>query len=478
MLGGLAALYFAAGKFGLMLAFFHPSASPVWPPTGLALAAVLLLGYRVWPAVLVGAYLVNVTTAGSVATSIGIATGNTLEAVVGAYLVNRFASGRDAFDRPEDVFKWALLAAMISTLVSATFGVTTLCLGGVASWASYGPIWLTWWLGNAAGALIVAPLVLLWARNPRLRWNRKQFWEAALLLLAVCVIGLIVFGEVAPFQDRNPPLTFLCIPPVVWAAYRFGQREAVTASFLLSAFAVSATLRGVGAFAGDSPNESLLLLQAFMGVITVMAMTLAASVSERKRFEMQLTHLADHDSLTDLLSRRRFEAELWQHLAEAKRYGTRGSLLYLDLDEFKLINDRLGHETGDKLLVALAALLRGRLRTSDLLARVGGDEFAIALPHTGGDQAQALAEQLIEAIGSHPFQAAGRPVTITVSIGIALFPEDGVTVDELLAHADAAMYRAKRAGGNRFHAYAPDADRLDRSEMQPGAAGSVREALE
>jgi integral membrane sensor domain MASE1 len=88
-----------------MLAFFHPSASPVWPPTGLALAAVLLLGYRVWPAVLVGAYLVNVTTAGSIATSIGIATGNTLEAVVGAYLVNRFANGRDAFDRPEDVFK-------------------------------------------------------------------------------------------------------------------------------------------------------------------------------------------------------------------------------------------------------------------------------------------------------------------------------------------------------------------------------------
>jgi integral membrane sensor domain MASE1 len=150
VLAGLAALYFAAGKLGLMLAYLHPSASPVWPPTGLALAAVLLLGYRVWPAVLVGAYFVNVTTAGSIATSIGIATGNTLEALVGAYLVNRFANGRDAFDRPEDVFKWALLAAMISTVVSATFGVTSLCLGGVASWASYGAIWLTWWLGDAA----------------------------------------------------------------------------------------------------------------------------------------------------------------------------------------------------------------------------------------------------------------------------------------------------------------------------------------
>jgi diguanylate cyclase (GGDEF)-like protein len=287
-----------------------------------------------------------------------------------------------------------------------------------------------------------------------------------------------VFGGVAPFEDKSPTLTFLCIPPVVWAAYRFGQRKAVTVSFLLSAIAVWATLRGVGAFAGDSPNESLLLLQAFMGVITVMAMALAASVLQRRRFETELAHLADHDSLTDVLSRRRFQGELWQHLAEAKRYGTRGSLLFLDLDEFKLINDRLGHETGDKLLVALAALLRGRLRASDLLARLGGDEFTIVLPHTGRDQAQALAEHLVEAIRSHTFQAAGRAVTITVSIGIALFPEDGVTVDELLARADAAMYQAKRAGGDRFRIYTPDADRLDRPEMQPGAAGNVREALE
>jgi diguanylate cyclase (GGDEF)-like protein len=456
VLAALAAVYFAAGKFGLMLAFLHPNASPVWPPTGLALAAVLLLGPRVWPAVLVGAYLVNVTTAGSVATSIGIATGNTLEALVGGYLVSRFANGSAAFDRPEDVFKWALLAALLSTVVSATFGVTTLCLGDVASWENYGSIWLTWWLGNAAGALIVGPLVLLWARDPRLRWNHRQFVEAALLLLALGAMGLIVFGGVALFEDRNPPLTFLCIPPLIWAAYRFGQREAATASFLLSALAIWGTLSGVGAFAGDSPNDSLVLLQAFVGVIAMMAMTLAASVAQHRRVEAELAHLAEHDSLTDLLNRRRFQADLSQHLAEAKRYGTRGSLLFLDLDEFKAINDRLGHIAGDKLLVAIAALLRGRLRESDLLARLGGDEFAMILPYTRGDQALALAEQLVEAIRRHPFQAAGQPVPITATIGVALFPEDGLTVDQLLARADAAMYEAKRLGRNASRLYAPE----------------------
>src|SRR6184192_4115850 len=122
----LAAVYFVAGKLGLRLAFVHVSATAVWPHTGIAIAAFLILGLRAWPAILAGAFLVNLTTAGSLATSIGLGIGNTLEGVVGAYLVNRFAGGRNAFERAPDVFKFALVAAMLSTTVSATVGVTTL----------------------------------------------------------------------------------------------------------------------------------------------------------------------------------------------------------------------------------------------------------------------------------------------------------------------------------------------------------------
>ncbi len=163
----LAAIYFVCGKLGLMLAFVNVSASAVWPPSGLALAAALVLGYRVWPAVFLGAFLVNITTAGSLATSVGIATGNTLEALIGAYLVNRFANGRHAFNRAQDVFRLAFLAGMLSTGVSATFGVTSLSLGGFSSWSEYGRVWLTWWLGDAAGVLIVAPVALLWYLQPQ-----------------------------------------------------------------------------------------------------------------------------------------------------------------------------------------------------------------------------------------------------------------------------------------------------------------------
>src|SRR5882762_9678538 len=179
----VAAVYLVAGKLGLTLAFVHPSATAVWPPTGITLAAFLILGYRVWPGVFLGAFLVNATTAGSSGTSVGIATGNTLEGLCGAYLVKRFAGGRNAFDRPENIFRFVGLAGMASPVVSATIGVTSLSLAGYANWSNYGYIWWTWWLGDAGGNLIVAPLLVLWSVRPRTGWNRRVWLEAILLLL-------------------------------------------------------------------------------------------------------------------------------------------------------------------------------------------------------------------------------------------------------------------------------------------------------
>ncbi|OLC37661.1 MAG: hypothetical protein AUH81_05845 [Candidatus Rokubacteria bacterium 13_1_40CM_4_69_5] len=289
----LAAAYVVAGKLGLKLAFVHASATAVWPPTGIALAAFLVRGYHVWPSILLGAFLVNVTTAGSVATSMGIAAGNTLEGVVGAYLVNRFANGPRALGRPRDIFKFALLAGIVSTTVSATIGVTSLTLGGFANWATYGSIWWTWWLGDAAGALIVAPLLLVWSANRRWRWPRDQGWEALLLVLSLLLVGQVVFGGWLPIGANNSPLEFLCIPFLVWVAFRFGQREAATASAALSGLALWGTLHGFGPFARGTPNESLLLLQAFMGTISVTTVAVAAVVAERRAAEKQQEGLID-----------------------------------------------------------------------------------------------------------------------------------------------------------------------------------------
>jgi two-component system sensor kinase FixL len=287
VIGLLTLVYFIAGKFGLMLASLHASASPVWPPAGIALAALLLLGYRAWPAIFVGAFLVNVTTAGNVATSLAIASGNTLEALCGAWLVNRFAGGTTAFDRPQGVVKFAL-AAVVSTIISPVFGVTSLALGGFVDWANFGAIWLTWWLGDTTGDLLIAPLIILWSIASKWRWNRREAVEVGILLLLLVVLSEAVFGGWLTISARNYPIAFISGPIVIWTAFRFTQRETATSIFILSAIAIWGALHGFGPFVGETENQSLLGLQSWTAVLTITAMALSAGMAERGRAEEAL----------------------------------------------------------------------------------------------------------------------------------------------------------------------------------------------
>jgi two-component system, LuxR family, sensor kinase FixL len=287
MIGLLTLVYFIAGKFGLMLASLHASASPVWPPAGIALAALLLLGYRAWPAIFVGAFLVNVSTAGNVVTSLAVASGNTLEAVCGAWLVNRFAGGTTVFDRPQGVFKFAL-AAVVSTIISPAFGVTSLALAGFADWTNYGAIWLTWWLGDTTGDLLIAPLIILWGSASKRHWNRREAVEVGILSLLLFVLSEAVFGGWLTISARNYPIAFICGSIVIWTAFRFTQRETSTGIFILSAVAIWGTLHGFGPFVGETENQSLVALQSWTAVLTITAMALSAGMAERRRGEEAL----------------------------------------------------------------------------------------------------------------------------------------------------------------------------------------------
>jgi signal transduction histidine kinase len=294
ILAAVTAVYVAAGRLGLSLAIVHTSASAVWPPTGIALAALLVFGLRVWPAILVGAFLVNSATEVGPAASLAIAIGNTLEGVVGARLALRFAGGPHAFDRTRDVFRFLLLAGFVATAISPTIGVTSLCLGGLARWSEYAVVWTTWWLGDAGGAVVVAPALILWARNPRPGWSGWQAVEAGLALVATVLVGSVVFGAFLLPADGRHPLTFLCLPLTIWTAFRFGPRETATAVLLLSVIAVEATLRGDGYSPGRGENESLLLLQLFMSTVAVTSLGLAAVVEERRRaLETSRRHAAE-----------------------------------------------------------------------------------------------------------------------------------------------------------------------------------------
>src|SRR5262245_21565375 len=282
----LTLVYFIAGKFGLMLASLQANVSPVWPPAGIALATLLVLGYRAWPAIFVGAFLVNVTTAGNVATSLAVASGNTLEAVCGAWLVNRFAGGTTVFDRPQGVFKFAL-AAMVSTIISPSFGATSLALAGFADWTNYGAIWLTWWLGDTTGNFLIAPLIILWSITSKRRWKTREAVEAGIVLLLLFVLcGAIFCGWLTISRGNYPFPTVIFGPIVIWTAFRFAQRETATGIFILSAFAIwGTTMCGFGPFVMQTENQSLLALQSWTAVLTITAMALSAAMAERRRAE-------------------------------------------------------------------------------------------------------------------------------------------------------------------------------------------------
>src|SRR5438067_1798247 len=292
-IGALTLIYIIAGKLALLLAFLNKSASPVWPPAGLALAALLVLGYRVWPAIFVGAFVVNFWTTPNVLVSLGIASGNTLEALCGALLVNRLAGGARVFDRPQDVFKFAL-AAIISTTLSPSLGVSSLAAGGFAQWSNYWPIWATWWLGDASGVLIFTPLLLLWSVPSSHRtWNQNQVLEVSVLLLLLIFLAETVFGGWFPISAHNYPISFICGPIVIWMAFRFTPRETATAIFILSAIAIWGTLHGFGPFILRTENQSLLMLQAWTAALTITAMAIAAAIAERNRAQAAIEQQKD-----------------------------------------------------------------------------------------------------------------------------------------------------------------------------------------
>jgi diguanylate cyclase (GGDEF)-like protein len=443
---GLALAYFIVGKLGLKLAFLDASASAVWPCTGIALAALLIFGYRVWPAIFVGAFLVNFTTAGTILTSVSIATGNTLEAVVGCYLVTRFAAGRNAFQRSQNIFKFVLLAGMVGTAISASIGSATLVLAHLAEPSRDLSIWLTWWLGDGVGALVVTPLLLLWVENPSRNWSRQQIIELTLLFFGLIATTWFVFGYGFHNVVKNYPFEYLCFPFLVWAAFRFGRRKAATAICVLALVATWGTVNGYGPFVRISQNASLLLLQSFMAIVAVTTMVLAAETTAHKHAEEHVRQLAESDPLTGLANYRRLVEALDSEIKRYSRSHSPFAIVLLDLDHLKKINDSRGHLVGSRALCRLADILRLHSREIDLAARYGGDEFVLVLPETTTQSALLVAQRISDRLRNE-----SEDPPLSVSTGVAMYPFDGTTLDELLIAADRALYSDKSSTKAKFH---------------------------
>jgi diguanylate cyclase (GGDEF)-like protein len=446
---GLAAVYYVAAKLGLRFAYINSSVTTVWPPAGIALAAFVLLGHRVWPAILGAAFLANFTTTGAVLPSIGIALGNTAEGLLGAYLVNRFAHGGRVLDRVRDIIRFTALAALLSTTVSASIGIVSLSLGGLLSWHDAPRVWLTWWLGDAVGDIVIAPALILWIGvklGPR--WSRTKVIEAIALTAVVVLVTLALFGGL--FPPRHYPLTVLLWPMIIWVAFRFSPREAATAILIVSGIAIVRTLHGFGPFSMYSQNEALILLQVWTGITAATSLVLAAVVAAQRDIQGTWRELAVTDPLTGLANHRQLVQALEAEIKRSRRTAQPLAVVLLDLDGLKQINDRHGHLAGSLAIRRVAEALLGSCRATDTAARFGGDEFALVLPETGEAAAWHVARGVVDRLATD----AEKP-NLSISVGVAVYPGHGETVEALLNAADVALYETKERRKSRAAGLAP-----------------------
>ena len=449
----VAGAYYASAKLGLQLAFENESVTAVWPPTGIALAALVLGGRRLWPGVLLGAFLANVTTDVPVYTATGIAVGNTLEAVVGAWLLDRFGF-RPSLLRLRDIFALAVLAGAVSTAVSATIGIASLAVGDSLSGGAVSA-WRLWWLGDMGGDLVVASLIFVLVTHWPYRDLPGSAVEAIALIAALTGLGLVVF-------THETPAAYLTFPFIAWAALRFLQPGATVAAASLATLAVAFTVNDSGPFVRPSQDASLLLAQSFSAIVGLTGLILATLTSQRIGAERRAQHLA-HDLQAELLPPKlpaipQFEAAGWY------RAGVKGQEVGGDFyDVFEASPGRWVAVIGDVCgkgpeAASLTALARYTLRA-------GGRQA------TGpSDALRVLNEAILEQRSDQRFMTAVL-VELDVSRndhGVAL--SNGGHPPPLVVRAQGEVEQVMGKGGMLLGIY-PDPELVDQSvDLQPGDA--------
>jgi signal transduction histidine kinase len=431
----LFAIYAATAELGLSFDALGGIATTVWPPTGIALAALFLRGVGLWPAVAAAAFAVNVRAGIPLWGAALIAAGNTVEAVLGAMLLRR--SGFDSrLERLGDVFRLVGLAALLSPVVSATLGLLTARLGHVPASANAMAFWAVWWVGDALGDLMVAAFLFAWSNRTRLSRRPFRWVEAAVLAVLLAVVSAVLFRHTIAWRAIHGIVrgSYPTLPFLIWAALRFEQRGVTAAMLLVSGIAVSGAVAGNGIFAAASPHERLLLVQSYMAVTAVSMLILAAALAERRaaiRARDEFISIASHELKTPLTA-------LKLRLGSALRLGERltgagdpeGEKMARALAASSATADRLGTLVDDLLDVSrltagrlslrierveLGELLRdvvGRLR--EQAAEVGSTiELSIAADISGAWDRGRL-EQLVTNLLSNAIKyGLGKPITVS-----------------------------------------------------------------
>jgi diguanylate cyclase (GGDEF)-like protein len=444
---GALAGYVALGWCGYQLIGASSGVSSFWPATGLIVGLLVVAPSRLRPWIIAasvpGEFTTSVIFQGFPAfTGLGWGSSATLEAVLAAWIMLKLARGRPTGHTVRDFVALAVVAVaapLVAGLGGAAISVAT--FGG-----SFFTAWLNWACGDAAGIMLVVPLVISFAGPSPRGTSRRR-------LVGLAEVGLVIGVAVAVFAFTTQPLEFLILPPMVLLAMRHGLRFTATASLSFAIVATILTGNGLGPLSNFPDAESRAIgLQTLMVATAFVAFLICATRSERAHAETALEKLATRDPLTGLANRRRFMAQLDKAVARRHRSSDNAAVAYFDLDDFKQINDGLGHAAGDAILVEVGRRLSAAVRDSDLVARIGGDEFAALLEPVDGIEGAGLSARRMADAVEQAFAFGGQSIPIGVSVGTALAGSDS---EASLAEADRRLYRDKTNGNPRRVAVSP-----------------------
>jgi diguanylate cyclase (GGDEF)-like protein len=462
--------YYLGAVLGVAASSMSEGIAIFWLPNGILLAALLLVSRHNWPLHMLAAVAAEIAADLPTFTppqALGFAAVNLFECLLAAWLLQRVARPF-VLDRLRHVALFGLVALVLACGLAALLGASIYTLSASTT-SSFWSLWIIWWLGDGLGVLLITPVLLSWLQGPP-QTTQGHRLEALALAALTLLLAIWIFSQGTAYSFSRRP--FLLLPFALWAAVRFGVRGAAGIGLLIAAIAITANLYGLGPLVADTPADTVLQLQEYLAVLAFSSLALAALLQElrtthgeldrlnrelearvaERTLELQqvnqnLEALASIDPLTGASNRRHFLKQARSEIGRAKRQGLPLSVIMLDIDFFKSVNDRFGHEAGDKVLVSLAATIRATLRAGDIFARLGGEEFIVMLPGQGLPEASQMAERLRVLIAQN--EVPGCPARITVSAGLAGLESGAEEIDDLLRRADEGLYRAKNQGRNQ-----------------------------
>jgi len=440
----LAIVYFIAGEISFLVSQENIIVTIVYfLPEGFALAAILIYGKNIWPGIFIGQFLLASYSGMAEFPALCISVINSFQAIIGLALFDRFNLNRELTSL-KDVMGLLFIITIVIQPVSAILGNLVLVLFSISSQSNYLGNTLSWWFGNIMGQFLLTPYLLLLYAN----YKTLKFAE---VVSYVAGFGLMSYVTLVAFPINSLSILMsLTMPLVVLLTFYKNIALAYSAIITISFVALYSSYLGIGVFdAGDSVGN-IVDLNFFILSHIFLVLIVGTLVNEMNSHKDKLKSMATYDYLTGLPNRNLLNERFNNVIAIAHRHHIASAICFADVDGFKYVNDTFGHSTGDRVLKEIAHRIHLFIKEEDSLIRLGGDEFLIILAGIDSDKDIRQILGRISATVNEPMLIKEHDINVSLSIGVAICPDDGDTIADLMDFSDKAMYLAKRKGANCF----------------------------